>query len=90
MVKNALIPVVTFLGPALAVMITGAFIIEFMFGFPGIGREFVVAIQRRDYSMIMGSTLIFAAMIAIANLGVDVVYTFLDPRIKLSEGGNNR
>ncbi len=87
MVKNALIPVVTYLGPALAVMITGAFIIEFMFGFPGIGREFVVAIQRRDYSMIMGSTLIFAVMIAVANLAVDLVYTFLDPRIKLTEGG---
>lgn len=87
MVKNALIPVVTYLGPALAVMITGAFIIEFMFGFPGIGREFVVAIQRRDYSMIMGSTLLFAVMIAVANLAVDLVYTFLDPRIKLTEGG---
>ncbi len=87
MVKNALIPVVTYLGPAMAVLITGAFIIEYMFGFPGIGREFVVAIQRRDYSMIMGSTLLFAAMIAVANLAVDLVYTFLDPRIKLSEGG---
>jgi len=88
MVKNALIPVVTYLGPAMAVMITGAFIIEYMFGFPGIGREFVVAIQRRDYSMIMGSTLIFAVMIAVANLAVDLVYTFLDPRIKLSEKGS--
>jgi oligopeptide transport system permease protein len=87
MVKNALIPVVTYLGPALAMMITGAFIIEYMFGFPGIGREFVVAIQRRDYSMIMGSTLLFAVMIAVANLLVDLVYTFLDPRIKLTEGG---
>ena len=85
MVKNALIPVVTFLGPALAGLITGSFIIETMFGFPGMGRAYVTAIQQRDYSMIMGTTLMFAVLVALANLSVDFVYTFLDPRIQLSD-----
>lgn len=85
MVKNAMIPVVTFLGPALAGLVTGSFIIETMFGFPGMGRAYVTAIQQRDYSMIMGTTLLFAILVAFANLSVDIVYTFLDPRIKLND-----
>jgi oligopeptide transport system permease protein len=85
MLKNALIPVVTFLGPALAGLITGSFIIESMFSFPGMGRAYVTAIQQRDYSMIMGTTLLFAVLIAVANLSVDIVYTFLDPRIRLTD-----
>lgn len=83
MVKNALIPVVTVLGPALAALVTGSFIIETMFSFPGIGREYVQAISNRDYSMILGTTLIYGVLIALANLSVDVVYSFLDPRIRL-------
>jgi len=83
MLKNALIPVVTMLGPSLVSLVTGSFIIETMFGFPGIGREFVTAISNRDYSMIMGTTLIYGVLIALANLSVDVTYCFLDPRIKL-------
>jgi oligopeptide transport system permease protein len=85
MIKNALIPTVTFLGPALAGLVTGSFIIETMFSFPGMGREYVTSIQNRDYSMIMGTTLIFAVMVAVANLSVDVIYVFLDPRIRLSD-----
>ncbi len=85
MIQNALIPVVTFLGPALAGLITGSFIIETMFGFPGMGRAYVTAIQQRDYSMIMGTTLMFAIFVALANLSVDLVYTLLDPRIQLSD-----
>jgi oligopeptide transport system permease protein len=85
MIKNALIPTITFLGPALAGLVTGAFIIETMFSFPGMGREYVTSIQNRDYSMIMGTTLLFAVLVAIANLSVDVVYVFLDPRIRLSD-----
>ena len=81
--KNALIPVVTFLGPALAGLVTGSFIIETMFGFPGIGRQFVTSIQQRDYSMIMATTLIYGVLVAVANLSVDVIYSFLDPRIRL-------
>jgi oligopeptide transport system permease protein len=83
MIKNAMIPVVTFLGPALAGLITGSFIIETMFGFPGMGRAYVNAISNRDYSMIMGTTLMFALLVALANLGVDILYVFLDPRIQL-------
>ncbi len=84
MLKNSLIPVVTVLGPALIGMVTGSFIIETMFAFPGWGRQYVTAISQRDYSMIMATTLIFALLIQIANMTVDLVYTFLDPRIKLS------
>ena len=83
MLRNALIPVITMLGPSLVNLITGSFIIETMFGFPGIGREYVSAISNRDYSMIMGTTLIYGVLIALANLSVDIIYSFLDPRIRL-------
>ena len=83
MIKNSLIPVVTILGPALAALVTGSFIIETMFGFPGMGRAYVTAIGQRDYSMIMGTTLIYAVLVALANVSVDIVYVFLDPRIRL-------
>mgnify|MGYP005815247975 CR=1 FL=1 len=83
MIKNSLIPVVTILGPALAALVTGSFIIEQMFGFPGMGRAYVTAIGQRDYSMIMGTTLIYAVLVALANVSVDIVYVFLDPRIRL-------
>jgi oligopeptide transport system permease protein len=85
MIKNALIPVVTILGPALAGLVTGSFIIETMFGFPGMGRAYVLAIGQRDYSMILGTTLIYAVLVAIANLSVDVVYVMIDPRIRLED-----
>jgi oligopeptide transport system permease protein len=83
MLRNALIPVVTVLGPALAGLVTGSFIIETMFSFPGIGREFVQSITNRDYSMILGTTVIYGVLIALANLAVDITYGFLDPRIKV-------
>jgi oligopeptide transport system permease protein len=85
MIKNALIPVITILGPALAGLVTGSFIIETMFGFPGMGRAYVQAIGQRDYSMIMGTTLIYAILVAVANLSVDFVYVLVDPRIRLNE-----
>lgn len=85
MLKNALIPVVTILGPALAGLVTGSFIIETLFSFPGMGRAFVQSISQRDYSMIMGTTLIYALLVALANLSVDIVYVFIDPRIRLEE-----
>ncbi len=81
--KNSMIPVVTFLGPALATLITGSFIIETQFTVTGIGRLYVESISRRDYSTILALTLIYAFFIAVANLFVDIVYGFLDPRIKL-------
>lgn len=83
-IRNAMIPVATVLGPSLAGLITGTFFIETMFSFPGMGRLFVQSISQRDYSMILGTTLIFAFMIALANLTVDIVYAWLDPRISYS------
>ena len=85
MLRNALIPVVTILGPALAGLITGSFIIETMFSFPGMGRAYVTAIGQRDYSMIMGTTLIYVILISIANLVVDFMYVIIDPRIRLED-----
>lgn len=82
--RNAMIPVATVLGPALAALITGSFFIEYMFSFPGMGRLFVQAINARDYSMILGTTLLYSFIIALANLAVDLVYAWLDPRISYS------
>jgi oligopeptide transport system permease protein len=82
MVRNGLIPVVTILGPAIADLVTGSFIIESIFGVPGMGREFVASITSRDYSMIMGTTLFYALLVAVANLSVDLSYGVLDPRIR--------
>ncbi|MBX6342784.1 MAG: ABC transporter permease, partial [Thermomicrobiaceae bacterium] len=83
MLRNALIPVITILGPAIAALVTGSFIIETIFNVPGMGREFVVSIARRDYSMIMGTTLFYAFLVALANLWVDISYGLLDPRIRV-------
>jgi oligopeptide transport system permease protein len=63
--------------------VTGSFIIETMFSFPGMGKEYVTAISRRDYSMIMGTTLIYVLMVSLANLTVYFLYVFIDPRIRL-------
>jgi len=81
-VKNALVPVLTVSGPIFANLITGSFIIERFFGIPGVGRRFVDAVFVRDYGMIMGTVLFYAAIIAIANLIVDILYAVVDPRIR--------
>ncbi|HUF52292.1 MAG TPA: ABC transporter permease [Dehalococcoidia bacterium] len=81
-VKNSLIPVLTVAGPIFAVLVTGSFIIERIFQINGIGRPFVDAVFRRDYGVIMGTTLFFATTVAIANLVVDVLYAAVDPRIR--------
>jgi oligopeptide transport system permease protein len=82
--KNAMIPVATIVGPAIAGLITGSIIIEGIFSVPGMGREFLRSILSRDYPMIMGVYLLYAFMICLANLSVDLVYGMLDPRIKVS------
>jgi oligopeptide transport system permease protein len=82
MLRNGLIPVITLLGPALADLVTGAFITESIFGVPGIGNYFVSSIASRDYSMIMGTTLIYATLVVLANMMVDLSYGLLDPRIR--------
>jgi len=82
--KNSLIPVVTALGPTFAFLVTGSFVVETVFSIPGIGRTFVTSIAARDYTMILGTTILFAVMIAIVNLIVDVLYVFIDPRVRLT------
>jgi oligopeptide transport system permease protein len=84
MVRNALIPVVTILGPILAFLITGSFVIEYIFSVPGIGREYVASITQRDYGMIMAMTMFYAVVIVVLNLVVDVLYAYIDPRIRYS------
>jgi oligopeptide transport system permease protein len=81
--RNALIPVITVLGPTLVDLITGAVITESIFSIPGVGNYFVSAIFQRDYSMIMGTTLIYATLVVLANIVVDLSYGFLDPRIRV-------
>jgi len=84
MVRNALIPVVTILGPVLAFLVTGSFIIEYIFSVPGIGREYVSSITQRDYGLIMALSMFYAVTIAVLNLVVDVLYAYIDPRIRYS------
>jgi len=83
--RNSLIPVVTTLGPTFAILITGSFVVERLFQIPGIGRLFVTSIQGRDYPVILGTTILFSLVIAAANLVVDVLYVFIDPRVRLME-----
>lgn len=82
--RNALIPVVTMLGPSLAELIASSFVIEMMFGFPGMGRVYITSIQEGDYTMILGATLIYAVLVTLINLGVDLTYNLLDPRIQVT------
>ena len=80
--KNALIPVITIIGPMFAALVTGTFIVEFMFGIPGLGRYFVTSITNRDYPVIMGTILLYAIFLVFSNLFVDIFYGYLDPRIR--------
>lgn len=82
--KNSLIPVVTVLGPMFAALVTGTFVTELIFGIPGMGRYFVTSISNRDYPVIMGTILLYAVFLVISNLVVDIVYAYLDPRIRYS------
>ena len=81
--RNALLAVVTYFGPLLAVLLTGSFVVEQIFAIPGIGRFFVTAVTNRDYPLVMGVTLLYAVLVVAANLAVDLLYGWLDPRIRL-------
>src|SRR5581483_3027704 len=81
-IKNALLPVATVLGPTVAYLVTGSFVIEQVFHIPGIGRNFVESVLSRDYPLLMASVLLYAAAVAVANLLVDLSYGLLDPRIR--------
>lgn len=80
--KNSMIPVVTVLGPMFAAVVTGTFVTESVFGIPGMGKYFVTSITNRDYPVIMGTILLYAVFLVIMNLIVDLVYAYLDPRIR--------
>lgn len=81
--KNSLIPVLTYVGPMLAYIVTGSLVVEKIFNVPGIGRAFVNSITARDYPLIMGTTIILAALIVVMNLITDILYKVVDPRITL-------
>lgn len=83
--RNAILPVVTYIGPLIAGILTGSFVIERIFAIPGMGRHYVQSITNRDYTTIMGMTIFFAAFLIIMILIVDIVYVIVDPRIKIDE-----
>ncbi|MEX1000386.1 MAG: ABC transporter permease [Thermodesulfobacteriota bacterium] len=85
--RNALIPIVTVMGPITAFLITGSFVVEHIFAIPGIGRFFVLAVSNRDYPLVMGITIVYTIILVLANLTVDILYVYLDPRIKFDKGG---
>jgi len=80
--RNSLIPVATILGPMFAALVTGTFVTELVFSIPGLGRYFVTSITNRDYPVIMGTILLYAVFLVISNLFVDILYAYLDPRIR--------
>ena len=81
--RNALLPVITYVGPMVASIVTGSFVIEKVFGIPGVGSLFTNSIINRDYPLIMGTTIVLAALIVIMNLVGDILYKVVDPRINL-------
>ena len=83
LLKNSLSPVVTVLGPLVAMLITGSFVIEKIFSIPGMGRYFITAVTNRDYPLIMAVTIVYAVLIVVMNLLVDISYAFLDPRVRI-------
>jgi dipeptide transport system permease protein len=80
--RNSLIPVITAAGPLLGFIITGSFVIELIFNIPGIGQNYVASVQNRDYSVVMGLTVLLSVIVILANLVVDILYGVLDPRTR--------
>ncbi|MBU6453017.1 MAG: ABC transporter permease [Cyanobacteria bacterium REEB67] len=83
--RNSLVPVVTVLGPLTAILITGSFVVEYIYAIPGMGRFFITAVSNRDYDLILGTTLVFAVLLIVANTMVDITYQFLDPRMRVED-----
>ena len=81
--RNAILPVITYVGPMLAYAMTGSFVVEKIFTIPGLGSEFIGSITNRDYTVIMGTTIFLATIMVIMNVIVDILYKIVDPRIKL-------
>ena len=84
-VRNAILPVITVLGPAIAAITTGGFVVEIVFAIPGLGRYFVQAVQQLDYTVIMGLTVFYGAYLVFMVIAVDILYGFVDPRIKVEK-----
>jgi len=80
---HSIIPVLTVMGPLIAALLTGSFVVEYVFAIPGMGRFFITAVTDRDYPLIMGVTLIYTALLVCANLAVDLLYSVADPRIRV-------
>lgn len=83
--KNAVLPVVTYMGPMVAALLTGGFVVERMYSIPGVGREYVNSVGNRDYAVLLGMTIYFGALIIISNILVDILYAAIDPRIRLNK-----
>jgi oligopeptide transport system permease protein len=81
--RGGLLPVVSFLGPAIAGLLTGSFVVETIFGIPGLGRYFVTAAFNRDYFMVMGAVLFYATFVILMNLLVDIALVWMDPKLRL-------
>ncbi|RBP69994.1 peptide/nickel transport system permease protein/oligopeptide transport system permease protein [Alkalibaculum bacchi] len=86
-VRNAILPVISILGTTISNLLVGSFVIEKIFGIPGLGRFFVQSISNRDYTLIMGTTIFYAAILIVMLLIVDIAYMLIDPRIKLTKEG---
>ena len=84
--RNAILPVITVLGPAIAAITTGGFVVELVFAIPGLGRYFVQAVQQLDYTVIMGTTVFYGAFLVLMVIVVDIIYGFVDPRIRVEKG----
>jgi oligopeptide transport system permease protein len=80
---SAILPVVTYLGPASAAILTGSVVVETIFGIPGIGRHFVGAALNRDYTLVLGTVIVYSGLLLTLNLLVDVFYAYLDPRVQV-------
>jgi len=89
-IRNAILPVVSYLGPLVVGILTGSFIIETIFAIPGLGREFVTSVTNRDYTVIMGTTVFYAVLLLFSILLVDIIYSLIDPRIKLGQKEGDR
>ncbi|MEJ8776980.1 ABC transporter permease [Pseudogracilibacillus sp. ICA-222130] len=87
-IRNAILPVVSYLGPLVVQVLTGSFIIEKIFAIPGLGNEFVTSITNRDYTVIMGTTVFFSVLLLVSILIVDIIYGLIDPRIKVTGKGD--
>lgn len=83
--KNSLLPVITYIGPLSSAILTGSFIVEKIFGIPGLGGWFVTSITNRDYTVIMGVTVFYSALLMVTVLFVDILYSLLDPRIQMTK-----